>query len=171
MHSNEEPAWCPDTDELLEMLAHARVWAMAMAERHRLRRATLEFSVAAFSRGAVALLEQTPCRGACDYRLSTCWFRDDTVTENSSGTCRYELLAHEAAPVGTSPTALELRIFARPGAAVAGVFLKGTDELLNGEERRGLQFWRDDDRNTGSSAYVGSSTPGRHCFDAMTRVL
>ena len=106
MHSNEEPAWCPDTDELLEMLAHARVWAMAMAERYRLPRATLEFSVAAFSRGAVA-----------------------------------------------------------------GVFLKGTDELLNGDERMGLQFGRDDDRKTGSSAYVGSSTPGRHCFDTMTRVL
>ena len=162
----EEPAWAPDADNLLEMLAYARVWAMAMAERHDLSHATLEFPVAAFSPGAVALLEQTPCRGAYNFRLSAAWFRDYIV---ASGTCVYELCKDEDAPC----TALELRIFTCPRTAVAAVFLKGTDRLLNSDEIRGLRFWKHNIRSC-ESAYVGVSTPGaagRHCIDTMTRVL
>ena len=164
MRANVEPAWAPDADNLLEMLAYARVWAMAMAERHDLSHATLEFPVAAFSAGAVALLEQTPCRGAYNFRLSACWFVACTP-----GTCKYELCKDEDAPC----TALELRIFTCPRTAVAAVFLKGTDRLLNSDEIRGLRFWKHNIRSC-ESAYVGVSTPGaagRHCLDTMTRVL
>lgn len=145
-----------DPDALLEMVAHARVWAMA--EIHRdFDRASLEIDVTAFSRGAGALLEQVP-RGPGRWFVNSC--------APPAGKVVYELLDGE-----TTCGPCDLRVFADRKSAMAAVFSKGTGAPLETDNPQVLIFWENERPDRFNPGYALGAEPGRYRFDGMARVL